>query len=328
MKLVLVGGFLGAGKTTWLLAAAARLQAMGKRTGLVLNDQGHELVDVHTARAAGFDTEQVDGGCFCCRLSDFVRAAKRLPEADVILAEPVGSCADLVATVIRPLGRDFSIAPLTVLADRRPEDPLLAYLFERQLAEADIVLLSKADLNPPMEGIRGRPVSAVTSEGLDDWLETVLAGEAGSRAVDIDYALYAKAEAALAWLDWHADLRLRAPLTPAAVAGPLLADLDEALTRAGARIAHLKVFDEAGGEYVKASICRNGDPPLVDGALDAPPAPRHDLVLNLRAEAAPEALDAVLDECLARIPGRPHTLQRACFRPGAPVPEQRITETP
>jgi Ni2+-binding GTPase involved in maturation of urease and hydrogenase len=324
MKLVLVGGFLGAGKTTWLLAAAARLKAMGKRVGVVLNDQGQELVDARTTRAAGFDTEQVGGGCFCCRLSEFMRAARRLPEVDVILAEPVGSCADLVATVIRPLSCTFSIAPFTVLADRWPEDPLLAYVFDRQLAEADIVLLSKSDLNPPLPGVRGRPVSAVTGEGLEEWIETVLAGEAGSRALDLDYALYEQAEAALAWLDWRADLRLRQPLTPAAVAGPLLDDLDRKLTRAGARIAHLKVFAETGGEYIKASICRNGDRPLVDGALDAPPAPRHELVLNLRAEAEPETLKIVLDECAARIPGRVVTMYCAWFRPGAPKPERRI----
>ena len=54
--LVLVGGFLGAGKTTLLLAAGQRLRRMGKRVGIITNDQGGELVDTRFARAAGFDT--------------------------------------------------------------------------------------------------------------------------------------------------------------------------------------------------------------------------------------------------------------------------------
>ncbi len=330
-KLILVGGFLGAGKTTWLLAAAARLQAAGKRAGVILNDQGEELVDARLARAAGFETEQVGGGCFCCRLSEFVRAAKRLPCPDVILAEPLGSCIDLVATVVRPLGRMIRVAPLTVLVDpaRSLEDPLLEYLYRKQIAEADIVLLSRSDLNAaaaqPPPG-NWRAVSAVTGEGLDDWLEAVLSGEAGARAVDVDYALYAKAEAELAWLDWRAEVRVRPALTPAALAGPLIENLDAALTRAGARIAHLKVFNQAGTDYIKASVCRNGDAPLVDGALDAPPSARHEIVLNLRAAAATGTLDAALDDCLARLPGRVRTLRRACFHPGAPVPESRMTE--
>ena len=59
--LILVGGFLGAGKTTLLLAAGARLRAAGRRVGVILNDQGGELVDTRLAQAAGFAVEEITG---------------------------------------------------------------------------------------------------------------------------------------------------------------------------------------------------------------------------------------------------------------------------
>ena len=42
---VLVGGFLGSGKTTLILAAARELERRGLRSAMVWNDQGGDLVD-------------------------------------------------------------------------------------------------------------------------------------------------------------------------------------------------------------------------------------------------------------------------------------------
>ena len=77
-RLVLVGGYLGAGKTTLLLRAARELRAAGMKPGLILNDQAAGLVDTGFAEASGWDVEEVDGGCFCCKLTDLLGAAERL----------------------------------------------------------------------------------------------------------------------------------------------------------------------------------------------------------------------------------------------------------
>src|SRR5271166_971068 len=149
--LILVGGFLGSGKTTLLLQAATRLRAKGLRVAFITNDQGRSLVDTRLAAASGADVEEVAGGCFCCRFSDFIGAAERLLayDPDVMLAEPVGSCIDISRTILQPMKRQYSdrfrLAPLTVLVDPQrakdllaPDaDPDLAYLFTNQLAEAD-----------------------------------------------------------------------------------------------------------------------------------------------------------------------------------------------
>ncbi|MGA9958965.1 MAG: GTP-binding protein, partial [Acidobacteriaceae bacterium] len=47
--IAIVGGFLGAGKTTLILAAAKELERRGIRSAVILNDQGNELVDTDYA---------------------------------------------------------------------------------------------------------------------------------------------------------------------------------------------------------------------------------------------------------------------------------------
>jgi G3E family GTPase len=44
-RLVLIGGFLGAGKTTLMAQAGRRLAAQGKTVGFITNDQADQLVD-------------------------------------------------------------------------------------------------------------------------------------------------------------------------------------------------------------------------------------------------------------------------------------------
>src|SRR6188768_2119643 len=122
VRFVMVGGFLGAGKTTAIARLARHYRSQGKRIGVVTNDQAHDLVDTNTFRKQGLAVEEVPGACFCCRFDDLVSRVGSLEESgrpDVILAEPVGSCTDLVATVVQPLkdlyqGR-FEVAPYAVL---------------------------------------------------------------------------------------------------------------------------------------------------------------------------------------------------------------------
>ena len=119
IRLVPVGGFLGSGKTTLLRRAAERFRQNGVRVALIANDQAPNLVDTELLRQQGLAVAEVSGGCFCCRFDKLVCSIKALLDTNapqVILAEPVGSCTDLSATVIRPLGRLYpatvEVAPL------------------------------------------------------------------------------------------------------------------------------------------------------------------------------------------------------------------------
>src|SRR5947209_696029 len=160
----MVGGFLGAGKTTTLARLARFYQSRGQKIGLVTNDQAQNLVDTNSLRAQGLTVEEVPGACFCCRFDDLVLKIGALEESErpeIILAEPVGSCTDLVATVVQPLkdlyGQRFSVAPYAVLfkpghgrkilgdAGDAGFSPKAAYIFQKQLEEADAIVLNRLD---------------------------------------------------------------------------------------------------------------------------------------------------------------------------------------
>jgi hypothetical protein len=311
--IAVVGGFLGAGKTTLILTAARLLGQRGLRVAAILNDQGDDLVDTHYAGTLGVACDQVTGGCFCCRFPDLVEAAGRLLEyrPDVIFAEAVGSCTDIVATTLRPLVRDhgdrFRIAPLTVVLHPQPafdgsfNNPDLDFLYRNQLAEADLLFE------------RGESVPA--------WIDRLLSGAvaAGAKTLDIDYARYAEAEAALAWLNARVTAHAAPPISAPMLIGPLLDRLEPQI-----RIVHLKLFAQSDAGYLKAALTGNGQDPMVEGALDASPSGEHDILLNLRALADPASLRAIVEREFAALPARLTWRQVQCFRPSPPVPYHRL----
>ena len=76
--LIPVSGFLGAGKTTLILAAANLLHERGLKCAAILNDQGDRLVDTAFIRQRGVAAAEVTGACFCCHFSDLIAAAEQL----------------------------------------------------------------------------------------------------------------------------------------------------------------------------------------------------------------------------------------------------------
>lgn len=301
-RLVLLGGFLGAGKTTTALTAARQLRARGHRVAIVTNDQGTDLVDTRLAEwhlGAGFGEAvgEVTGGCFCCRfedLADTVREVVRTARADTVIAEAVGSCADLQATVIRPLRRYYADelrpAPLTTVVEPARlaafagpgADPELTYLFDRQLEEADIIALNKIDARRPGEvtrladELRRRfPYALVVPySGASDAAALIAAWQApapAARDVTVDYDRYATAEARLAWL--NAELRIEPPgdasgFEPSRWAAAALTALSAAADHAGHVIGHAKLSIRTATGLTKASLVEAGARPVVDLAVD------------------------------------------------------------
>ena len=147
---------------------------------------------------------------------------------------------------------------------------------------------------------------------------------AATRELEIDYARYAAAEAALGWVNWRGRLDLPSPLFPAQVAGPLLDDLDRRLGFQGAKIAQLKCAVTSGGVALKASLTAHGEEPDLEGDLQAPATRRVEVLVNLRALGRPEELLHAVRGAMDRLPGRMTILREQAFQPAPPRPERRI----
>ena len=339
---VFVGGFLGAGKTTLILAAARELKTRGMRCAAILNDQSDALVDTQLAELSDVPSGEVTAGCFCCRFSDLTAQLEAMLAyaPDVIFAEPVGSCTDISATVLHPLLAQrelYRLAPFTVLVDppraetlmHTEADANIGFLFHKQLQEADLVCVTKSDLHAHCLdlGVRAvRQISARTGQGVAAWLDEVLSGAIarGIQMLEIDYSQYARAEAALAWLNLRAVFEPEGLLSPAMLLGPLLDRLDAALSAGKIPIAHLKAIVTSPTGYLKAAIVGNGQEPVIEGDLDASPAGKLELLLNLRAVGQPARVRDIVQQELHSLDIGLTQCAMDCFSPAAPVPERRI----
>jgi Ni2+-binding GTPase involved in maturation of urease and hydrogenase len=360
-RYIMLGGFLGAGKTTAVAALAQSLATQGKRIGLITNDQGSELVDTTMLRSRGFATAEITGGCFCCRFNTLTEAAQRLTASsrpEVFIAEPVGSCTDLVATVTYPLrriyGDAFTVAPLSVLVDPVRAERLLglaeggkfsdkvAYIYRKQLEEADVLVITKVETLDPdrLAALRARlareypkaeifAVSARTGEGLAAWFQRLMSSEQTARAtMAVDYDIYAEGEALLGWLNATIQLAGDPAFESEAVLAELAGDLQKRLAAEGAEIAHLKMTlspDEGLGEIAALSLVRTDFVPELSLRLDAPVAAGQ-LIVNCRAEVAPELIEQALHQAVATLnrPGLTAKIEHLeAFRPGKPEPTHR-----
>jgi len=360
MRFIMVGGFLGAGKTTTLTKLAQIYMNAGHRVGIVTNDQAEDLVDTNTFRSHGFEVGEVAGACFCCQFDELINTMQQLESSqrpDIILAEPVGSCTDLVATVIQPIKQlfevEFEVAPYTVIvkpshgkrilkADQGAGfSPKAAYILKKQLEEADAILINRIDELTPeeiaeLQGLLKQhypetpvlQISAKTDAGLQE-LQAYLdqQGVFGQRILSIDYDTYAEGEAELGWL--NSSLRVTAP--DAFSLDEFLLEvvtlLAASLNEIGAEAAHLKVIGLWEGFFGVANLISSDAPPELS-------LPSHcdvqsvDVIVNARVACDPALLQrqveqAVHQACQSRS-AEVEFRRTQSFRPGRPVPTHRM----
>lgn len=352
----MVGGFLGAGKTTLLWEAARRIAESGKRIGLITNDQAPELVDTALLLRNDVKVAEVSGSCFCCNFDGLIDALKQVRDeanADVIIAEPVGSCTDLSATILQPLKQNLHgellVSPLTVLADPiRLGDilnggnaglhPSAAYIFRKQLEESDIILISKTDLISAEElailKVKAKLhfpdsevmiMSSLSGEGMDEWLNEVLTRtDAGKRLVEVDYDVYAEGEAVLGWLNSTIELEGQ-PTDWDSFARGLMQNLSRQFDQMKASVGHVKILIESGENYLVGNLTGLNDTLNFRGLAGTSTKAR--LTLNARVEISPETLESVVRRILDETKGksiRKKIVALRCLSPSRPNPTFRF----
>lgn len=357
VRLILVGGFLGAGKTTLLSAAGRILTQRGKSVGLITNDQAPDLVDTRWLTRDGLEVREVSGSCFCCNFDGFTQAASVLAHnAQVILAEPVGSCTDLSATIVAPLQKFFSeqytLAPLTVLCDpltlRRVMSaqpgmhPSAVYIYKKQIEEAGVIMVAKCDLishqdraeiqtliagiNP---GAVVHFVSAYTGEGFETWLNEIMTVvQSSGHITPVDYRTYAEGEAVLGWLNAEYRLHGTSCCLPdwRHLAKEILRSIQTTLRFRRQAIGHIKILIDDGSGKLIGNLVDLDRAPELRGTID-PHAMEISLIMNARAELSPKALDELVNKTLTDLTGRclrVEALGHRCLSPGEPNPTHRF----
>lgn len=359
IKFIMVGGFLGAGKTTTLGRLAKHYADQGLNVGVVTNDQASDLVDTNTLRSQGLHVGEVAGACFCCHFDALMETIEQLgskSKPDVILAEPVGSCTDLVASVIQPIKRlfdaEFSIHPYAVLM--KPShgkkilkndkgsgfSPKAAYILKKQLEEADVILVNRIDelatedvdeLTALVdEHFPGTPVlrtSALTGEGFEALVEFLEQdGDFGSKILDIDYDIYAEGEAELGWLNSSVRVTAETAFSLDQLLIDVISQLQVSFKEKEVETAHLKVIGLWEGFYGVANLISNESEPKLSLPSNCT-VNELDLIVNARVACDPEALTEqvthVLQNCAKALNANLEFRQTQSFRPGRPVPTHR-----
>ncbi|HET6254325.1 MAG TPA: GTP-binding protein [Puia sp.] len=360
MKLLLVGGFLGSGKTTAIQRAAAYLRRNDKKAGVITNDQGVLQVDTEFMKGQEIPTEEVVEGCFCCHFDDLEDRIETLlgnERPDIIFAEPVGSCVDLAATVVNPLlslnrGR-FSIV-LSVFADSVLLIKFLQgsksifydnvnYIYENQLREADIIVVNKIDLltASQLEWVRhrvrdeygGKTIlfqNSLSDESVSRWLSACdnYHDDRLRTSLVIDYDIYGAGEAELAWLDEEIGIvSSTGNAIPAAY--ELMRKLHETIMENGHAIGHLKFLLDDGEEQTKVSFTTLSAPQ--DTGSTGERADRVVIILNARIQVSPAILQQLVSQAIlaveARMNCRITEYRINLFQPGYPRPTHRILQS-
>jgi G3E family GTPase len=156
VPVLLVTGFLGAGKTTVVNQMLAHAQ--GLRIAAVVNDFGAINIDAELIVGAGDGVVSLANGCICCTLEgDLLRTLAALlrrdprPEYIVIETSGIADPADIVRNLMDPvIWREAPLETVLCVVDAScPTAMLEDALLRSQLRAADVVALSKADLVEP-----------------------------------------------------------------------------------------------------------------------------------------------------------------------------------
>lgn len=359
LRFIMIGGFLGAGKTTTLARLARHYTDRGQRVALVTNDQAQDLVDTNSLRAQGFATQEVAGACFCCKFDDLVGTIEKLGESerpDVILAEPVGSCTDLVATVVQPMkdlyGDRFEVAPYPVLFKpshglkilRNQADagfsPKAAYIFTKQLEEADAILINRMDELTPGDaaeltaligaehpGVPILKVSAKTGAGFEAFTNLLdQQGAFGRKILSIDYDIYAEGEAEMGWHNSSVHVSAAQPFGLDDLLLDVVRGLQEAVKGPDQEVGHLKVIGLGENSFAVANLVSSRTQPEL--SLPSKAQERSaDVIVNARVAMDPQVLEdavkRVVQACCQARQITPDFRAAQSLRPGRPTPTHR-----
>jgi G3E family GTPase len=345
-RFTVIGGYLGAGKTTLMVSLARYLkEGKGKSVAIITNDQGHVLVDTEFVAGAGFDVREVMGGCFCSTFPEFVKNARSIVQTsrpDVILAEPIGTSTNILSSVVEPLRaqypEEFDVAPFLVVVDATRAagiESSTRLIPAHQVKEAEVVLLSKVDrlddagVEKAVQAVRALapdakilPYSARSGRGMEEIASLVLSAERSAKVrKSEDHKRFAAEKSAMSWYS------STSRVVPSERVD--LYDLATAVLRAAADafppddLAHVKVMVTSPKVGAKMSLV--ADSVQTDGVRGSRYLSEEArLVVNARVMAAPRRLGEVMRAAVETLPSKfslaVDDMTESCYSPRPETP--------
>lgn len=332
-RYVIIGGFLGAGKTTTMMALADAAEREDLKAAILVNDLGtRDLVDGSYTASRGYLTQSISGGCICYQTEELVDRMREFRDdyhADLILSDIPGCGIGALEHVYHRLNDnypgEFTLAPFTAVADpdrlRRimpehadlhlPEE--MDFLFRAQLQEAEVILLNKTDLLTKKE--TGRmldwlkasypdtavfAISALQGHGISAVLSYLMALESGLQQPDIGYDSpeFMAAESLLTWYDCQIHLGSVSPFRVRKFLTSSMENIRRGLLKADRNVPHLKAMGtDENGRVVKVSLTGVDQPLQMDAAGDIPCHSAH-VIINARAACEPDRLEMICGDAV------------------------------
>lgn len=151
MQILIVGGFLGSGKTTLIRSILEALDAEGATAALIENEIGEVGIDDVVLQQGELVVKPLFGGCVCCEITGnlitTVQQIQKEINPDWVIVEMTGLALmdSIRESIEKYLDEDLPVHTVSVLDTARWEKLHLALsqIIENQIKGADVVVLNK-----------------------------------------------------------------------------------------------------------------------------------------------------------------------------------------
>ena len=155
MKCMIIGGFLGSGKTTTIRKIIEYLGKQGEKTAIIVNEIGEIGIDGDTVAGNGVETREITNGCICCTLrismEHTIRSLMSEYGPDTIIIEPTGIAfpRQIKGNIEKMNVPGLSFTPIVNIVDAsristNPEH--LQNFILNQIKESEVMAINKVDL--------------------------------------------------------------------------------------------------------------------------------------------------------------------------------------
>lgn len=290
IRFMVVSGFLGAGKTTTMIALGEHMDKTYGKIGIIANDLGANLVDTNLTQTSGCTVEEIASGCICYQMDNTIDKIRRLKDRDgcvFVMSDIPGCGVGALDHTYHRLDDDCSdwitLSPFMVVVDPErlrmllpekadinlPEE--LVYLMKLQLEEADLVVLNKIDLLSQEEIDRDvaflteacpevpvLAISAIEKTGIPELAEFITTHESALKNFSVrDDEKFAEAETKLTWYNRRMFFKTLdgGKIDCNAVIDDIIEGIRMGLIEKKRNVPHLKTFATAGaGDFNKCSL--------------------------------------------------------------------------